>query len=133
MSKRLGIISLFIAWLCASGALLDTAQVFAWVRMFAGYTRTMSIETAVIQTMDPNKPCAICKAVRRARDAGRHEKAAATPPAVEQMLLAHVQDEPFVLPPIRSEWPQADPIPIPSWRMPVPVPPPRTHVQGSIG
>ena len=133
MSKRVGIVSLFFAWLCASGALLDATQVFAWGRMFVGYARTMSFEAAVIQTMDPAKPCVICTAVRRARDVERHDAPSAAPTTVERLLLAHVQNEPFLLPSIRTEWPEADSLPVPSWRMAVPLPPPRAQVRVSIG
>jgi hypothetical protein len=133
MFKRLSCIGLFLAWLCASGAFLDTTQVFAWARMFTGYARTMSIEEAAAHTMDPEKPCAICMAVRRAREAQRHQQPAATSVSVEKMLLAHVHDEPLILLPVRPEWPAANPVPVRSWRTPVPVPPPRALIRGFIG
>ncbi len=77
MSRRLASISLLTAWLCASGAMLDVAQVVAWTRMFAGYARTESIAAAARETFDPGKPCAMCRAVSKARDAGcdRHAPA----------------------------------------------------------
>src|SRR5277367_3965041 len=63
VSRRLPAISLICAALCASGTLLDMAQVFAWTRMFAGYARNESIAAAARETFDPAKPCALCCAV----------------------------------------------------------------------
>jgi len=133
MFRRVSFICMLAAWLCASGALLDTTQVFAWARMFAGYTRTLSIKEAAIQTMDADKPCAICLAVRRARDAERHQPPATVPAPIEKMLLACVQTQLFVFPELRPEWPDAVPEPAVSWRTAVPVPPPRTPVRDLIG
>jgi hypothetical protein len=129
MSKRFRFICLFTAWCCASGALLDLAQVFAWARMFAGYARTMSVGAAAVRTMDPDQPCAICLAVRRAREAERHQQPAPVQPSVEKMLLAQVQNEPFFLVPIRPEWTDGNQVPVCSWCAPVTVPPPRELLQ----
>ena len=133
MFKRVGTICLFFAWLCASGALLDTIQVLAWARMFAGYTRTMSMAEAAVQTMDPDKPCAICLAVHRAREGEPRQQSALIPASVVKTLLASVQNEPFILPLIRPEWPDANPAQMPSWQPPVPVPPPRTPIRSLVG
>ena len=58
-----------LAWLCANGALLDLVQVFAWSRMFAGYTQTMTVGAALRETFDPAKPCELCLGVADAKDA----------------------------------------------------------------
>jgi len=113
--------------------MLDMMQVFAWARMFTGYARTMSVERAVALTMDPGKPCAICMAVRRAREAEQHERPVAAPLSVEKILLAQVRNEPFIPLRVRPEWPDANPASALSWCAPVPVPPPRTPIRASIG
>jgi hypothetical protein len=133
MFKRVSSICLFFAWLCASGALLDTIQVYAWARMFIGYTQSMSIAEAAVKTMDPEKPCPICLAVRRAREAEPHQQSAFIPTSAVKMLLAHVQNEPFILSPNRPEWPESHPVLMASWRPPVPVPPPRTPIRSLVG
>jgi hypothetical protein len=124
---------LVVAWLCANGAFLDVVQVFAWGRMFVGYARTLSIAEAAVQTLDPDKPCPICLAVRRAREAEQHQQSAAVPIAVVKTLLAPVQNEPFIFPLIRPEWPDANSVMMVSWLPPVPVPPPRTPTQVLVG
>lgn len=41
LNRRLPIIALLLAWVCANGALLDAAQVLAWAKMFRGYAAVM--------------------------------------------------------------------------------------------
>jgi hypothetical protein len=66
--RRIAIPCLLLAWLCANGALLDAVQVFAWSRMFAGYAETMPLAAALRTTLDPEKPCELCRDVAQARD-----------------------------------------------------------------
>ena len=133
MFKRFSCSCLLLGWLCASGALLDTIQVYAWARMFIGYTRTMSLAEAGIQTMDPDKPCPICLAVRRAREAEQRKQPAVPPTSVVKTLLVQVQNEPLILPVVRPEWPDAKLATMASWHPPVPVPPPRTPIRRLVG
>ena len=133
MFKRVSSICLLVAWLCASGTLLDTIQAFAWARMFVNYARTMSIGEAAVQTFDPGKPCPICLAVRRAREAEPHQQSAVAPTSVVKTLLVPAQSELFVLPSIKPEWPDPAPVLMSSWHPRVPVPPPRTPTNSLVG
>ena len=85
MARRLPALSLLLAWLCASGAMLDVAQVAAWARMFAGYVRTESVAAAARETFDPAKPCQICRAVSKARAAAAPR--AAVPSAGPEKII----------------------------------------------
>jgi poly(3-hydroxybutyrate) depolymerase len=125
MFRRLSAVSLLCAWLCASGAMLDLAQVAAWARMFAGYARTESLASAAKATFDPGRPCEICKAVSMAREAsGRH--APAVPSAGgEKMVLIFERSAPFFAPSALRTWPEAAPASAPARSAEVPVPPPR--------
>jgi hypothetical protein len=126
MSRRLASISLLTAWLCASGAMLDVAQVVAWTRMFAGYARTESIAAAARETFDPFKPCAVCRAVSKARDAGCDRHAPVVPAAgIEKMVLILERASPFVASPARTAWPEMARGCAPVREADVPVPPPR--------
>jgi hypothetical protein len=125
MARRLPAISLLLAWLCASGAMLDVAQVFAWTRMFAGYAGTESVAAAVRDTFDPGRPCAICRAVSRAREAAGQRAPAVPPSGADRMVLICERSEVFVAGPAKREWPDA-PISCAVARSgEVPVPPPR--------
>lgn len=67
MRRRLAIFSLLTAWLLATGSQWDFVQVFAWGRMFVGYSQTMSVGEALAETFDADKPCSLCCAVREAK------------------------------------------------------------------
>lgn len=123
-------LSLLSAWLCASGAMLDVAQVFAWGRMFAGYVQRESLSEAAHETFDPGKPCAICRAVRQAREAS----APVAPRAggSERLILISEIPAEFVAPAATPAWPLPG-----SWLAElrvneVPVPPPRAPARPPI-
>lgn len=126
MSRRLSIVALFAAWLCASGAMLDLLQVAAWARMFTRYAQSMPVEEAACETVDPQKPCALCLAVRRAREKTKQDAAASVATDTGKLVLVLHEEEPIVFAPEFAPWPEAI-VSIPdSWRDAVPVPPPRS-------
>jgi len=125
MSRRLATISLMTAWLCASGAMLDVAQVAAWARMFAGYARTESVVAAARETFDPAKPCAMCKALGKAREACDHRSPAVPNPGVEKIILISERVQPFVVLVAPRAWPRVACAGMPVRGAEVPVPPPR--------
>jgi len=124
---RLSMCGLLFAWLCASGGLLDVAQVFAWTRMYAGYAQTMSVGEALSQTFDPAKPCELCVAVLKAR--GASDDAAKTPSTtsveIEKIVLIAQCAAPAVLAPDLEAWPVARHARADTRVDPVPTPPPR--------
>ena len=71
--RTFAIASLIFAWICANGAVWDAVQVFAWARMFAGYAHTLPVRAALRETFDPGKPCEICMAVAKAKEAERKQ------------------------------------------------------------
>jgi hypothetical protein len=124
MFRGLSVAGLLLAWLCAQGALTDAVQVFAWVRMFSGYVQTTTWRAALEQTLDPEKPCEICCAVRKAREA---EPSSAAPPGRDSerldlvLLTIDVPPEPTSA---LATFPVLNASPT-LWRSPVPKPPPR--------
>ena len=105
--------------------MLDMAQAFAWARMFAGYARTESVASAARDTFDPARPCPICRAVRRAREAqGRHSPALA-PSVQDKLLLVIESPAPFVAQDSGRDWPEWAPAGAQARIADVPVPPPR--------
>lgn len=132
---RLSICGLLFAWLCASGGLLDIAQVFAWTRMYAGYAQTMSAGEALTRTFDPAKPCELCVAVLKAREAS--DDPAKTPSTVasveiEKIVLIAQGGALAVLAPVLEAWPVAR-HEFAGMRVdPVPTPPPRGGVVWDI-
>lgn len=128
MRRRLSVTCLLFAWFCATGALLDVAQMFAWSRMFAGYMRTLPAAQALSRTFDPEKPCEFCMAVQKAREAGRKQQPAPTDAAVPKIVLIRQQAGPLVVVPAVDAWPETNHMFASSWCPPVPVPPPRARV-----
>lgn len=124
MFRKVAPACLLAAWLCASGAVLDLAQAAAWVRMFAGYARTESLASAARETFDPSKPCELCKAVCKAKEAAQHAPAIADKGAAKLVLILEKSDV-VPLSPSRLEWPDYAPLGAGARVSEVPLPPPR--------
>lgn len=126
MRKKVSIVVILVAWLCANGAMWDVAQVFAWGRMFAGYARTLSVGAALRETFDLDKPCEMCRAIQTARTTEKEQAPASVASAEKgKVFLTKVAVESFVFTPPPIEWPRAEAAPLVSRTEPVPVPPPR--------
>lgn len=125
MFRRLSAACLLGAWLCASGAMLDLAQVVAWARMFGGYARTETLALAARDTFDPDKPCALCKAVTQARQAAEQRGPAVPSAGSEKLILIFEPGAPFVANAVERSWPQPAPCRAAARVSEVPVPPPR--------
>jgi len=123
--RTFAISSLFFAWICANGAVWDAVQVFAWARMFASYSHTLPARAALRETFDPGKPCAICMAVAKAKEAERKQAPRPLERSTAKLVLACETAEKPLIVPLPDAWP-AVPVHTGSIRIePVPVPPPR--------
>jgi hypothetical protein len=128
MSRRLPAISLFCAWLCASGAMLDVTQAFAWTRMFAGYARNESVVSAVKDTFDPGRPCALCRAVSKAREASNQHGPSVPSAGGDRMILISERPDRFVVLTDEKVWPEACSCCAAIRTGDVPVPPPKSRL-----
>lgn len=93
--------------------------------MFAGYVRTESVAVAASQTLDPEKPCEICRAVSRAREAAGSHGAAVQNPSSERIVLILERAGRLVVRSEERQWPRVGQASAESPRSDVPVPPPR--------
>jgi hypothetical protein len=125
VSRRFAYFSLMSAWLCASGAMLDIAQVFAWSRMFSGYVTCESFADAARDTFDPGKPCAICLAVGKAREASSNHVPTLPASGSEKIILIFDRPMEFVSPKVQHVWLSFEDHIASSPGRDVPVPPPR--------
>jgi hypothetical protein len=123
--KPLSIAALLLAWLCANGVLLNAVQVFAWAKMFSGYTATLSTADAFLATFDPAKRCELCVGVAQAKDATEKNLPPVSARGAEKIVLVYDAPVPlvFVSPPI--DWPAALASAGPIRTELVPLPPPR--------
>ena len=124
---RLSICGLLFAWLCASGGLLDVAQVFAWSRMFSGYAQSMPLREAVRKTFDSARPCDLCVAVLKAREASADSADApvVTSAEIEKVVLIAQRVDAVVIAPVLEPWPAAGHAWADGRVEPVPMRPPR--------
>ncbi len=127
MRRNLRALCMLAAWLCANGAALDVAQAFAWARMFAGYSRTATVEVAARETLDPSNLCSICRAVQKSREhESRHADTAPQPGRITLLICQGV--ETALSRPAEPDWPETVAAFAPSWRPAVPLPPPRDRI-----
>ena len=77
--RRFSTVAVLLAWLLASGAQWDILQSFAWGRMIASYSRTMSIQEAMRLTFTPDNLCDVCAFI-----AENKTRSAADQPATDQ-------------------------------------------------
>lgn len=126
MRKKLSIVGLLVAWLCANGALLDVVQVFAWGRMFVGYAESMTVTAALSATFDPAKPCELCVSVAQTKDRQEKQSPAELLRAKDhKLVLACDLPTAIVFAALTQEWPSVPTLAPPGRSDPVPVPPPR--------
>lgn len=67
MRRKLSLITMLTAWLLATGSHWDLVQTFAWGRMIATYSQTMSLAQAVELTFTPDNLCGVCESVSEAK------------------------------------------------------------------
>jgi hypothetical protein len=105
--------------------MLDLAQVFAWSRMFSGYLRSESIAKAATETFDPAKPCSICLALCKAREAANNRTPAVPASGAEKIILILDRPGEFAALVMPEAWPEFRDNIASSPGTDVPVPPPR--------
>ncbi len=129
MRRQLSLILTLTAWLLATGSHWDLVQTFAWGRMIANYSETMTFSEAVAKTFTPDGMCAICHAVA---DAKQKESAAdSTTPgspgkSLGKILLVFAPaDAPLIVASAIFRWSPSDPLIPTADRAAPPLPPPR--------
>ncbi|HVZ66374.1 MAG TPA: hypothetical protein VG936_17560 [Lacunisphaera sp.] len=127
MRRKVSLVCLLLAWLCANGAIWNVVQVAAWARMFEQNVHMMPVARALRITFDGSAPCTLCHISEKARDAEREQlpREAALGDALDKLLLLADDAPAIVLVPSAQTWPQtADAIGLKRVDT-VPVPPPR--------
>lgn len=130
MRRRLSLITMLTAWLLATGSHWDLLQTFAWGRMIATYSQSMSLSQAVKLTFTPDNLCGLCQSVSTAKQ--QQESPTALPneaksfgkiPLIFQPVTVFVSRGPISVP---WGWNHAEPAC--RDRSPPPLPPPRAAV-----
>jgi hypothetical protein len=125
MRQRLQLSALLLAWLMATGSQWDVVQVFAWGRMFASYSRTMSVESALRMTFQPDHMCSVCKMVKAAKQQ-QEQSPMAPSKALGKILLVFAPVPVVIIASVPSEqWPMGMKMMCSAERSAPPIPPPR--------
>jgi hypothetical protein len=125
MRQKLSLVMTLAAWLIATGSHWDLVQTFAWGKMFATYSQSMSYADAARLTFTPGNFCGVCEFVADASQAG-DDDSMPPPTSPREIQLALVQITPVVVPRMDSHrWSLSDlELPLIAGSSP-PTPPPR--------
>jgi hypothetical protein len=125
MRHRVQLCCVLLAWFAATGSQWDFVQVFAWTRMLTTYAQSMPISTAAELTFDADKPCALCNAVKSAKQ----QQANTTVPGgnADQKVLLIFQPATalFYLASTTTRWSLNEPVLLSADKSAPPTPPPR--------
>jgi hypothetical protein len=118
------------AWLLATGSHWDLLQTFAWGRMIATYSQSMSLSQAVKLTFTADNLCGLCESVSEAKQQRVHETALPNEAkSFGKILLIFQPVAVFVLrAPISAPWDWSHAVAACRDRSPPPLPPPRAAV-----
>jgi hypothetical protein len=129
--RKFSLILTLVAWLLATGSHWDLVQTFAWGRMIATYSQSMSFSKAVTKTFSSEGLCGICVAVQEAKkqDATANTTPGAPDKSLGKILLVFAPSPaPFIAAPPLSLWSLSDHLTPTSDPAAPPVPPPRALV-----
>ena len=132
MRHKLSLILTLCAWLLATGSHWDLVQTFAWGRMIATYSQSMSFAQAVKKTFSAGATCGVCETVAAAKQHDAAESSAPTAPGKSfgkiHLVFGPENSPPLLLLPVVFPWSPSDPAFPASSRAAPPVPPPRALV-----
>ena len=125
MRHRFQLCCVLLAWFAATGSQWDFMQVFAWARMLTNYVQTMPIAAAAQLTFDADKPCALCNAVKSAKQ--QQENASIPGGKADQKVLLIFQPASTVFYPasVTTRWSLNEPVILSADKSAPPTPPPR--------
>jgi hypothetical protein len=126
---KLSLVLTLCAWLLATGSHWDLVQTFAWGRMIATYSESMSFTQAVQKTFSAGATCSVCEIVATAKSHDATSPAAPNTPGKTlekiHLVFAPAPVAPLLLSSASFSWSLSDQTVPASSRAAPPVPPPR--------
>ena len=118
------------AWLLATGSHWDLLQTFAWGRMIATYSQSMSLTQAVKLTFTPDNVCGLCQSVSEAKQQMAPDTTLPSEAKSFGKILLIFQPVAVFVPrgPVTAAWGWNHAVPGCRDRSPPPLPPPRAAV-----
>ena len=106
MRRKISVICLLVAWLCANGVTWNVVQAVAWARMYRDNARLMPATEALKLTFSGEAPCALCRLAETAKNTADQQL---PPDAIgsgsEKFLLACTVPAPVIFVSPDSAWP----------------------------
>lgn len=126
MRQKLSLILTLSAWFFATGSHWDLVQTFAWGKMFATYSQSMSYVDAAKLTFSADNLCGVCEIVSVAEQADADRETAPGKSGTREIQLAYAPVPQVILTaPDLSPWSLSDRRVPPRSGAPPPTPPPR--------
>lgn len=127
MRRKLSVLCLLVAWLCANGVTWNVVQVVAWVKMYHDYAQLMPAAQALQLTLSGEAPCDLCHFAATAKDtADQQLPHDVLGGGADKFVLACQVPAPVILLPADSSWPgvaddfgrlRTDAVPVPPPRV----------------
>ncbi len=73
MRRKISLLCLLLAWLCANGVVWNAVQVVGWAKMFHDYSQVMPATQAIKLTFSGEAPCDYCHLAESGREAAREQ------------------------------------------------------------
>lgn len=126
MRRKISLLCLLVAWVCANGVVWNAVQVVGWTKMLHDYSRVMPVGEAIKLTFSGEAPCDFC----RVAESGRGQAEQQLPhdvlgSAAERILFVADAAPVVVLPAPLASWPVLAAETGSLRTETVPVPPPR--------
>jgi len=128
MRRKLSLITMLTAWLLATGSHWDLVQTFAWGRMIATYSQSMSLSQAVKLTFTADNLCGVCESVSEAKQHTDSSLPADAKTPGKILLVFQPHSEFSAMLPEAGKWVPREQVPDERDRPPPPVRPPRVMV-----
>ncbi|GAB1488096.1 hypothetical protein MASR2M8_05390 [Opitutaceae bacterium] len=125
MRRKFSLLMTLSAWLLATGSHWDLVQTFAWGRMIAAYSQSMSLGDAIKKTFTAENLCGVCEVVNDAKQ-GQDATGAGAGKLNHKVQLAYATNPVVIMvAPEASPWLIVDVIPPSVVATAPPTPPPR--------
>ncbi|GAB5560921.1 MAG: hypothetical protein SynsKO_25680 [Synoicihabitans sp.] len=126
MRAKLSLILTLFAWLVATGSHWDLVQTFAWGKMFATYSQSMSYVEAAKLTFSADNLCGVCEIVAEATQDEADRENSPGKSGAREIQLNYAPVPAIVLAgPVAAPWSPTDPTTPSGLRTGPPTPPPR--------
>ena len=126
MRRKISVLFLLVAWLCANGVVWNAVQVIGWAKMVRDYSEVMPFTQALSVTFSGEAPCDFCRVAESGREQAEQLPQQATLSAALEKIYFVADGTPVVVLPVpMAAWPvlaaETGALRIEA----VPVPPPR--------